>query len=104
MFSLPETTQGAKYPFRIYHNQLNRTGGNPFSGIKNAKKVNATKHNVANSKPILPTMGVLYFAENNPILRANEITQSTTSKTKLIMTALLLPIKPKVKNASINSP
>lgn len=36
----------------------NNTAGNPFSGIKNAKKVNAPKHNVANKSAIFPNSGV----------------------------------------------
>jgi len=80
-------------------------GGNPFSGIKNTKQVNATKHNVVNSKPIFPTIGVLYFVDNSITLRTREIVHSTISKIKLAMTILLLlSMNPKVKKAIINRP
>lgn len=90
---------------KISHNQLNKTGGNPFSGIKNAKQVNAAKHNVVNSKPIFQAIGVLYFADISITLRTREIVQSTISKIKLIMTIpLLLSRNPKVKKSNIKSP
>ena len=78
----------------------NKTGGNPFSGIRNAKQVNAAKHNVMSSKHNFARNGVLYFLLSRVMFNRNDTMQIMTFSTKLIIRiALFSPKKPNVKNA-----